>query len=489
MHPLQFRICYLRWHNLSYKEIRECLEREGVHISCDDVLVRCFLRTALGFRWEPGNQGGRDPYLCEEDANELVQAIQDASTALDCCPTHFVLNFAHQLKIDRVNKAFTFLQSLHCDRLAHNLDLDIEPPTRAWLASFVEEHRLRIRSPQRIEAVRRKACDQRRITEWFSRFGRLLSSYDPSMILNMDETGLCTNNKFKVVVPTGCHPVVPGGKQKDVHLTGVVTVSGTGKVFTPVVILPSLQSLPDELRDFESNGNVHFFRSKSGWMTRELFELYCVNLAHEITHFRQILPPEKRGNRFLLIVDGHSSRKSSKAIAYLQQYGIDLLTLPGHSTHVLQPFDVGVAGVLKSEMAKNIENWNRLLAQGRIVAPTAAGTKRYVLVSAFLSAADHIHRELVQAAFRKSGIVPVQPEIPLMSPLILPDSAFEHADDWINSTYFGPGSIEMLRLFLEDQLEGLVTTESILQDKRDRALTRLYPRIDYVYLTDFAVRV
>ena len=275
--------------------------------------------------------------------------------------------------------------------------------------------------------------------------------------------------------------VVPGGKQKDVHITGVVTVSATGKVFTPVVILPSLQKLPDELREFDEQ--AQFFRSKSGWMTRELFELYCVNLAHEITHFRQTLPPEKRGKRFLLIVDGHSSRKSAKAIAYLQQYGIDLLTLPGHSTHVLQPFDVGVAGVLKSIMARKIENWNRMLDQGTIVAPTAAGTKRYVLVSAFLSALDHIHREIVQSGFMKSGIVPLQPAIPLTSPLVLPDSAFEHADDWINSTYFGPGSREMLTWFSEEHIEGPVAVELI----HDRALTRLHPRIDYVGLTDFAV--
>ena len=487
MTPLQFRICYLRVHNLTYKEIRDCLESEGVHISCDDVLVRCFLRTALGFRWEPGYQGGRDPYLCEEDADELVKAISDASTALDCCPTHFVINFAHQLKIDRLNKAFTFLQFLHCDRLAQNLELDVEPPTRAWLVSFVAEHGLRIRSPQRIEAVRRKACDRIRIAEWFSRYGQLLARYDPDMVLNMDETGLATNNKFKVAVPDGCHPIVPGGKQKDVHLTGVVTISATGRVFTPVVILPALQKLPDELHEFD--GRAHFFRSKSGWMTRELFELYCVNLAHELTHLRQILPREKRGKRFLLILDGHSSRKSPKAIAYLQQHGIDVLTLPGHSTHVLQPFDVGMAGVLKMTMAKTIEMWNRILAQGRVVAPTAAGTKRYVLVSSFLTAVDHVYRDLVQSAFAKSGIVPLQADIPLSSPLILPDSAFDHRDDWINSCYFGPGSREMFIMFSDAGIQGLVTTEEILEGKRDQALTTLHPRIDYVCLVDFAVPV
>ena len=468
---------------MTYREIREQLEVYNVHISCDDVLCRCFLRTALGFPWELGGSGGRDPYLCREDAKELVQAISDASTSLDCCPTHFVLNFAHELKIDRVTKAFTFLHHLRCDKLANALELEVEPPNRAWLASFAEAHNLRIRSPQTVEAVRRKACDKRRIADWFQRFGGLIEGYDEEMVLNMDETGLATNHKFKVVVPDGVFPVVAGGKTKEVHLTGIVTISATGKVFTPGVILPSLKNLPQELEKFV--GDANFYQSRSGWMTRELFELYCLNLAHEVGQWRLGLPPARRNKRVLLIVDGHSSRKSPRAIAYLQQFGIDMLTLPGHSTHVLQPFDVSVAAVLKSYMSRSVERWNRDLEAGVVVAPTAAGTKRLVLVSSFLDALDNIRRGLVRSAFAAAGLVPVNPERPMSSPLVLPDSTFDHPDDWISSTWFGPGSPVMVNL-----LAGIphpVTAEGMLRERTDQALTPVHPRVDHAMVTDFAV--
>lgn len=468
---------------MTYREIRERLELYNVHISCDDVLCRCFLRSALGFAWDLGGSGGRDPYLCPEDAQELVRAISDASTALDCCPTHFVLNFAHQLKIDRVSKAFTFLHHLGCDRLANALELDVEPPNRAWLTSFAESHNLRIRAPQTVEAIRRKVCDKRRITDWFTRFGPLIQAYDADMILNMDETGLSTNRKFRVVVPDGVFPVVPGGKAKEVHLTGVVTISATGKVFTPGVILPSLKKLPQELQKFATEAN--FLQSRSGWMTRELFELYCINLAHEVGLWRLGLPREKRSKRVLLIVDGHSSRKSPRAVAYLQQFGIDMLTLPGHSTHVLQPFDVSVAAVLKHAMSRSVESWNRRLDEGVVVAPTAAATKRLVLVSSFIDALDNISRALVRTAFETAGLVPLNPNRPLSSPLILPDSTFEHEDDWISSTWFGPGAPVMPNFLA--QIPHPLTVEWMLDERTDQALTPLHPRIDQAMVTDFAI--
>ena len=49
--------------------------------------------------------------------------------------------------------------------------------------------------------------------------------------------------------------------------------------------------------------------------------------------------------------------------------------------------------------------------------------------------------------------------------------------------------LEMFRMFSDAGVEGLVTTEEILEGKKDQALTPLHPRIDYVHLVDFAVRV
>lgn len=487
MSELQWRICNMRmFFNLSYRGIREYYSGLGVTINNDQALVRCFLRTALGLRWDVGDKGGRDPYLCPEDTEELISAVSSSAESLDSSPTCIVLNYAHELKIDRLTSAFKLLRQLHCDGLADKLELTVAPPTRAWLCDFVDRFNLRIRAGQRLDAIRRKTCDKQRITRWFRMFESIIAQYDPELILNMDETGLSTNNKFKVVVPEGVFPVVPGGKNKEAHITGIVTFSAMGKVFRPGVILSKLRKLPDELQQF---AGADFYTSKTGWMTRELFELYALNLAHEVTRWRLELPPSKRCNRILLIVDGHGSRKTAKGMAYLAQHGIDLLTLPGHSTHVLQPFDVTIAAAIKMKMAKEAEEWARRVERGAVVAQTAAGTKRFVLVSSFLEAVDSVvTKKLCRTAFMKSGIVPLQSEIPLSSPLILPDSRFEHPDDWISSSFFGCNSLQLIEFCRQSHVTlGTVTSWDLLIDKTDLPLTPIQTRLESCIITNFQI--
>ena len=44
----------------------------------------------------------------------------------------------------------------------------------------------------------------------------------------------------------------------------------------------------------------------------------------------------------LLIFDGHSSHITIDVIEYARSNGLHLLCLPSHTSHILQPLDVGV---------------------------------------------------------------------------------------------------------------------------------------------------
>lgn len=74
--------------------------------------------------------------------------------------------------------------------------------------------------------------------------------------------------------------------------------------------------------------------------------------AHDISKYRLQLPIEIRWDEIVLIVDCHGSRVSSFAIEYLKIFNITLITLPAHTTHILQPFDICVAKSLKSHINK-----------------------------------------------------------------------------------------------------------------------------------------
>jgi hypothetical protein len=75
-----------------------------------------------------------------------------------------------------------------------------------------------------------------------------------------------------------------------------------------------------------------------GRMTAVLFSKW-------ISHFINAL--QSRGgvsptNRHLLIVDGHNSHVTLEVVHKAMQVGLDLLTLPSHTNHRLQPLDVSV---------------------------------------------------------------------------------------------------------------------------------------------------
>ena len=76
--------------------------------------------------------------------------------------------------------------------------------------------------------------------------------------------------------------------------------------------------------------------------------------------YRQTLQANIRSHRALLILDGHASRECPIGLLLLRNAKIDVLTLPGHTTHVTQMFDVILASPLKTEYTKLL---NKLLKQ------------------------------------------------------------------------------------------------------------------------------
>ena len=53
----------------------------------------------------------------------------------------------------------------------------------------------------------------------------------------------------------------------------------------------------------------------------------------------------------VLIFDGHDSHITSELLAHALKNNIHLRMLPGHTSHLLQPLDVGLFGPLKSAMS------------------------------------------------------------------------------------------------------------------------------------------
>jgi hypothetical protein len=89
-----------------------------------------------------------------------------------------------------------------------------------------------------------------------------------------------------------------------------------------------------------ADSGYHISTSENGWTDNELGQAYFED------HFNRHTKDITRGQYRILIVDGHDSHLTTKAIKYCIDNKIILLCFPPHATHMLQPLDVGCFGPL-----------------------------------------------------------------------------------------------------------------------------------------------
>ena len=135
--------------------------------------------------------------------------------------------------------------------------------------------------------------------------------------------------------------------------------------------------------------------------------------AQTIKYFvgHRLVPPKS-----LLLVDGHSSRVSVDAILSMVEEGHDLFTIPAHSSHKLQAFDVGVAAPLR----KAISTASDIMRLGDQKTPGQETTNKNLITAVkigmtkvFLPKLDAKGNNVGVAAatFRKIGVYPFNPNV------------------------------------------------------------------------------
>jgi hypothetical protein len=258
----------------------------------------------------------------------------------------------------------------------------------------------------------------------------------------MDETSVSGAKRFKVLRMRGAKgqgtlPLMVE-ESKLPHLTGGITVSAAGKLFNPMIILPKLKHLKS-LEEFVPT--VSFASSVSGWMNRDLFQVWTLDILEQISRYRITELPESLQDQWIvLIIDGHVSRLDFESNLLFHSAKVCMIVLPGHTTHVLQPIDVGLTSPIKTNFKYKLADLTRgdivLDESGHDMRLSPAMRKkmtadrlRYVLVSAFLhgvqSACTYVN---IKSAWEKSGLSPICPARPLASGFVVPKQQNEDTD-------------------------------------------------------------
>ena len=136
--------------------------------------------------------------------------------------------------------------------------------------------------------------------------------------------------------------------------------------------------------------------SDSGWSNSEIFRRYLSD------HFLKFAPA-RDGQYILLLLDGHKSHVSIGLVEWAKSHNIILFILPAHTSHILQPMDVGCYGPFQRMYNAECHKFTR---------QSSCTITRYdicELASKIYSRA--LSSENLQSAFKKAGIFPFNPSV------------------------------------------------------------------------------
>ena len=172
-------------------------------------------------------------------------------------------------------------------------------------------------------------------------------------------------------------------------------VSAGGKVCPPLVIHKG-QRVQETWR-LKAPGDIQLSATTKGYITKSRFHQYGV-------HFIKYLKKEGLANKKnLLIVDGHKSHLYNLPFyEAMRANGIEVLTIPPHTSHVLQPVDSVPFAQFKKNWEKNLRRYNTTHS-GRLLNKIDF----WEVFSPSLNQA--MTTKNIMAGFRSTGIYPYDP--------------------------------------------------------------------------------
>ena len=188
--------------------------------------------------------------------------------------------------------------------------------------------------------------------EWFNCVQRAMLQYgiDPDDIYNFDETGFAMGLTATAKVITRaeyygrCSLLQPGNCE---WVTAIECINASGWALPPCVIFKGKSFIEAWFDNLPSDWC--FEVSPNGWTSDEIGICWLEKL------FIPLTTSCTKGKYRLLILDGHGSHLTPKFDEICGRNNSIPICMPAHSSHLLQPLDIGCFAALKRAYVQMVE--------------------------------------------------------------------------------------------------------------------------------------
>jgi hypothetical protein len=241
-------------------------------------------------------------------------------------------------------------------------------------------------------------------------------------VYNFDEAGFMMGKIKTQLVVTGSErrgrpkAIQPGDRE---WVTAIAAINAAGWLVPPFLIFAGQYHLSAWYEEADIPRDWAIAVSDNGWTTNKLG-------VEWLKHFIKHTEGKVVGARQLLVLDGHESHQSLEFQELCKENNIYTLCMPPHSSHLLQPLDVGCFSPLKRAYSREIES---------LIRHQINHITKLEFLPAFKAAFDRSFTTAnICSAFRGAGLVPLQPDAVLSkldvqlrtpTPAALPEALWE----------------------------------------------------------------
>jgi hypothetical protein len=276
-----------------------------------------------------------------------------------------------------------------------------DPVGQRWAATFVKRRpEVKVKFNRKYDYKRALCEDPEIIQGWFRLVENTKAKYgiQDEDTYNFDESGFMMGMISTGAVVTASER---RGRPKTVQqgnrewTTVIQGINAIGWAIPPFIIFQGKHHLSAWYKEGSTPHDWVIGVSENGWTTNELGLQW-------LKHFDEHTKRRVVGAHRLLIIDGHESHESLKFQQYCKDNKIITLCMPPHSSHLLQPLDVGCFSALKTAYGRQAED----LMRNKITHIT-----KLEFLPCFRGAHDAaITKGNIQGGFRGAGLVPFDPE-------------------------------------------------------------------------------